>query len=152
MVRITGTSLGTAGSVDFGGVPAAFTIPSDAEIDAIVPIGATGGPIAVTTRGGSALAAFTVELTGPSLAQHASAPGSSSSPRVTMSNSTVAGDLLVAAVAWKGTATLSAPAGWQKVTVTNNLALYAWVNAPSQGPTISFSLSGSNKWVMQVSE
>ncbi len=27
MVRITGTSLGTAGSVDFDGVPAAFTIP-----------------------------------------------------------------------------------------------------------------------------
>lgn len=61
-VTITGTSLGAATSVTFGGVVAAFTVNSQTQITATVPAGAVTGPIAVVTPGGTAVSAtsFTV--------------------------------------------------------------------------------------------
>jgi hypothetical protein len=61
-VVITGTSLGAATSVTFGGVLAAFTVNSQTQVTATVPPAAVSGPIAVVTPGGTAVstASFTV--------------------------------------------------------------------------------------------
>jgi hypothetical protein len=62
-VTITGTSLGGASAVRFGGVPAtAFTVDGPTQLTATVPAGAVSGRITVTTPGGTATstADFTV--------------------------------------------------------------------------------------------
>ena len=66
-VTITGSALLGATAVVFNGVSAAsFTVGSDTQISAVVPFGATTGPIAVTTPDGTAISAenYTV-LGGP---------------------------------------------------------------------------------------
>jgi hypothetical protein len=66
-VTITGSALVAATAVMFNGTNAAsFTVVSDTQITAVVPVGATSGPIAVTTPGGTAVSAenYTV-LSGP---------------------------------------------------------------------------------------
>jgi len=61
-VAITGTSFTGVSEVNFNGTNATFTGDSDTQITAMVPIGATSGPIAVTTPGGTATSStpFTV--------------------------------------------------------------------------------------------
>jgi hypothetical protein len=62
-VTVTGTGFRRTTSVTFGGVPASvFRVVSSSEIAAFVPVGALGGPVAVTTRGGTgtSTAVFTV--------------------------------------------------------------------------------------------
>ena len=62
-VTITGTGFTQTSEVDFGGdVPAQFTVNSDKQVTATVPIGAQTGPIGVVTKGGTAIssATFTV--------------------------------------------------------------------------------------------
>lgn len=54
-VTLTGTNLTGATEVAFGGVPAtSFAVVSSTSISAVVPEGATSGPILVTTPGGRA--------------------------------------------------------------------------------------------------
>lgn len=53
-VVITGTGFTNVTSVSFNNVDATFTVDSDTQIMATVPVGATTGPIAVTTPGGTA--------------------------------------------------------------------------------------------------
>jgi hypothetical protein len=62
VVTITGNHLGGATAVRFNGAAASFTVVSATQLSATVPAGATTGPIAVTTPGGtrSSLAFFTV--------------------------------------------------------------------------------------------
>jgi len=48
-VTILGNGLTGATSVTFHGVPAAFSVLSDAEMSATVPTGATTGAVVVTT-------------------------------------------------------------------------------------------------------
>ena len=63
-VVITGTNLGGASAVTFGGVSApTYTVDSPTQITATVPAGAVSGTIAVTTPSGTAASAgtFTVE-------------------------------------------------------------------------------------------
>ena len=61
-VTIRGTHFTGATSVTFNGKPASFTVDRPRRIKAIVPAGATTGPITVTTPGGTAIStrAFTV--------------------------------------------------------------------------------------------
>jgi hypothetical protein len=63
-VTLTGTHFYGASAVTFNGAAAAsFALVADTQITAIVPVGATSGPIAVTTPGGVATSAarFTVK-------------------------------------------------------------------------------------------
>jgi Ca2+-binding RTX toxin-like protein len=66
-VTITGTNLGAATAVAFGGVAAGFTLASTTELSATVPAGAVSGPVSVTTPGGTATstASFTVTVDSP---------------------------------------------------------------------------------------
>jgi len=61
-VTIGGSNLAGASAVTFNGVSASFTVISNTAISAVVPLGATTGPVRVTTPGGSAASAnnFTV--------------------------------------------------------------------------------------------
>src|SRR6266404_5401477 len=53
-VTITGTGFTAASTVTFNGTSGSFTVNSDTQITATVPSGASTGPIAVTTGGGTA--------------------------------------------------------------------------------------------------
>ncbi len=52
-VVILGNNLVGTTSVTFNGTPATFTVVSASEITTTVPIGATTGPVVVTTLGGA---------------------------------------------------------------------------------------------------
>jgi hypothetical protein len=68
-VRLSGADLAGAQTVTFNGRPAQFTAGSDSELTAVVPPDAASGPLAVTTRGGTATLAgdFVVPRHGLSL-------------------------------------------------------------------------------------
>jgi hypothetical protein len=65
-VQVTGTGFLGASAVKFNNTDATFTVDSNTQITATVPGGATTGPIAVTTPGGTAMSAtnFTVTAGG----------------------------------------------------------------------------------------
>jgi hypothetical protein len=64
-VVITGSALAGATAVAFNGVNAAiFTVNSDTQISAAVPMGATTGPIGVTTPDGTAISAENFSVLG----------------------------------------------------------------------------------------
>jgi len=62
-VKILGTSLTGATSVNFNGVVAAFTVVSATEITTTVPNGATTGTVQVTTPGGALLSNVVFQVT-----------------------------------------------------------------------------------------
>jgi hypothetical protein len=64
-VDIQGSNYTAATSVTFNGINALFRIDSDSEIQAIVPNGATTGPIAVTSPGGSGTSSDSFTVTPP---------------------------------------------------------------------------------------
>lgn len=68
-VTITGINFITPSAVTFNGVPATFEVRSTTEIVAIVPQGATSGPIAVRTPSGTATSATTFVVPGSSSVQ-----------------------------------------------------------------------------------
>ncbi|WP_287130952.1 BPSS1187 family protein [Candidatus Cyanaurora vandensis] len=61
-VTLTGTSLGTTTGVSFNGIPTTFTVVSGTTVKAVVPVGATTGPITLTNPAGNMTSAesFTV--------------------------------------------------------------------------------------------
>ena len=62
-VTIGGVRFTGATSVKFNGVAASFTVGSDGQISAVVPAGATSGPVTVTTPSGSATSSQTFTVT-----------------------------------------------------------------------------------------
>ena len=63
-VQITGTSFSQTTVVAFGGVTAtSFTVNSNTEVTATVPVGAQTGPITITTAGGTATSTGTFKVT-----------------------------------------------------------------------------------------
>ena len=56
-VTVTGSGFAGATAVTFNGEPATFSVVSAAAITATVPAGATSGPVAVTTTGGTGVSA-----------------------------------------------------------------------------------------------
>ncbi len=62
-VLVLGTGLLTTTAVDFAGIPATFDVSSDVELRAIVPAGATTGPIRIVNTAGFALSAEDFEVT-----------------------------------------------------------------------------------------
>jgi hypothetical protein len=54
LVTINGASFGGTSAVRFNGIPATFTLVSARQVKAVVPSGATTGPITVTTPAGTA--------------------------------------------------------------------------------------------------
>lgn len=58
VVNIIGRGLGTATTVTFNGVPAAFVVVSDRQLKATVPAGATKGPLGVVSPFGSSSTGF----------------------------------------------------------------------------------------------
>jgi phosphatidylinositol-3-phosphatase len=157
-VTITGTGLTNAYAVRFAGTPATFSVDSDASITATVPVGATTGPVTVSTVGGTATSpdTFTVVPVGPSppaLVQHVIGSGTKATQAsVTWPQSTVAGDLQVATIGWSGSAKVTPPAGWVLAVSSGGTAIYYRQNAPVVSGAISFSMSVKANWVLSVSE
>jgi RNA polymerase sigma factor (sigma-70 family) len=69
-VTISGSGFSGASAVSFNGAPATFTVNSDSQIRARVPVGATPGPVSVTSAGGTATSSDTlaVAVAAPSVA------------------------------------------------------------------------------------
>ena len=67
VVTIFGTSLAGVTNVQFNGVSAAPTSVTDSQLQAVVPVSATTGPIAVFSPGGSSVSAGSFTVTHPSL-------------------------------------------------------------------------------------
>ena len=63
VVTITGHGFTGATILTFNGVPATFTVISDSKVSATVPEGATTGPIAITTSGGTATSTINFTVT-----------------------------------------------------------------------------------------
>lgn len=80
-VTIDGTNLSGATTVRFNGIQATFTIESSSRISAVVPIGATTGPVSVGSPNGTATSQsnFIVPTGCPSIAAFTPSSGSSGS-------------------------------------------------------------------------
>jgi RNA polymerase sigma factor (sigma-70 family) len=74
-VTINGSHLSGATAVTFNGVAASFVVVSDAQITAQVPAAATGGPIVVTTPGGTSAAEGFAVLVAPAVTGFTLPPG-----------------------------------------------------------------------------
>ena len=76
-VALTGVRFTGATQVRFDGTPAAsFVVDSDSQMRAVVPSGATSGPISVTTAGGTGASAASFEVRLPLLEVEVSGAGS----------------------------------------------------------------------------
>lgn len=62
-VVISGSNFNGTSSVIFNGIPATITAVTNTQINVVVPVGATTGPLVVTTPCGSASSTFTVNVT-----------------------------------------------------------------------------------------
>jgi len=130
-VTITGTNFTGATAVAFNGVSATFTTSSATTIQAVVPAGATTGPISVTTPGGTATSgsAFTV-IPAPVITGFAPASGPSGSS-VTINGTGLSG---ATAVAFNGTSAT--------FTVPSDSAIQATVPAGATTGTLSVTTPG----------
>ena len=156
-VTIAGTGLTNAYSVQFAGTPASFSADSDSSITASVPAGAMAGQVTVSTIGGTATSPDTfIPLPGspaPALVQHAVGSGTKATQAsATWPQTTAAGDLQVATIAWSGSAKVTPPSGWVLAISFGGTATYYRENAPAASGSSTFALSVKANWVLSVSE
>jgi hypothetical protein len=64
-VTIAGSNLTGTSAVRFNGASASYAVVSDTQITATVPVGATSGPISLTTPGGTATSSTPFTVTNP---------------------------------------------------------------------------------------
>lgn len=64
-VNLFGTNLGATAAVRLNGTAAAFTVQSFTQVTAVVPVGATTGPVTVTTPSGTVTSSVNFTLTAP---------------------------------------------------------------------------------------
>jgi len=170
-VTVTGSGLSGASAVSFNGQAAFFKVVSDSELVAIVPAGATSGPIAVTTTDGTAMSAVSFSVTPspkptPSRTATASprpaatgsaAGGSSSSSRsgtnLTASSGSSSAASSSSASGSSGTSGVvtrivlpagAAPRTLQRLLVVSGKPIYAFVSPTPLYETLSTSLSAGN--------
>ena len=163
-VTITGTALGAATAVEFNGLAAQFTVTNSTTVVATVPVGATSGPIAVTTplNVATSAAAFRVAPRITSLSPGFGAPGmavtiaganfeGASSVRfdgVTAPfavNSAAQITATVPALATTGPVTVTTPAGTASSAATFVVAPRVSGFAPASGPAgTTVTIDGAN--------
>jgi M6 family metalloprotease-like protein/uncharacterized repeat protein (TIGR02543 family) len=110
-VTLTGTNLGGATSVKFNGVAAtAVTLTSATSLSVTVPVGATTGPISVTTAAGTgtSVTAYTVTIPLPTVTTLTPATGGVGAG-VTLSGTNFTGATQLLFVGATGTVPVSAP-------------------------------------------
>lgn len=108
-VRLTGSNLVEVSEVRFNGVVATFTTVSATEINATVPVGATTGPVTITTPKGTTTSAIAFEVLPLPAPPRMTLLRVSDSAVAISWNSERAGFVLQSSV------TLAPPAGWQDV-------------------------------------
>jgi IPT/TIG domain/Laminin G domain len=162
-VTITGSAFTGASAVSFNGTTASFTVNSDGQISATVPLGATDGPISVTnpTDTGTSSTEFTVTTTPPNpiaevQRKHASANDVTIS--ATLTAPPEPGDVLVAVVAVSQAAspTFDIPAGWTSAFTPARGAVF-WKVSDGSEQTVTVNLSAGQTaramrmWVVELS-
>lgn len=132
-VTISGSGFSGASALRFNGTSASFSVSSDTQIVAVVPSGATSGPLALTAPGGSVTSAgsFTV-LSVPALSGFSPAQGPVGT-LVTITGTALSG---TSAVAFNGVAATN-------VTVVSSTTVTARVPAGAATGRIVVSVPGS---------
>lgn len=167
-ITLSGTKLAETTAVRFNGVTANFTVQSPTQLTAIVPPGATTGPLEVVTPGGSVLSATAFQvLPGPALTGFEPSRGSAGT-RVLLTGANLTGttavtfagvnatftvrsatevEAIVPASATTGRITLTTPAGTAtsagSFTITAAPVLASF-HPTSGGPGLVVTLQGAN--------
>ena len=130
-ITLTGTSLRFTTSVKFNGTPTTFTVTSDASIATVVPIGATSGPVSVTTPGGTGTSVSSLTILAPLKITSFSPTSGPIGTSVTLYGANFTG---ATAVKFNGTSAA--------FTVTSDTTLTTTVPASATSGTISVAIPG----------
>jgi len=162
-VTISGSGFISVSDVRFGATSAtSFTVDSVAQVTAVVPPGATSGPVTVTTSGGTAMSAesFTVTTPPPSSIREVQKKHASSSDvsiSATLPSPPTPGNVLVAmvVVAQASNPTFDTPTGWTApFTPARGAVFWKVSNGSEQTVTVNLAAGQTGKalrmWVVEL--